>query len=47
VEKYIGLSNDTLSYIKNLNDFASNATEITGLPEEEVEKVNSIFIVRE
>lgn len=43
VEKYIGLSNDTLSYIKNINDFSAYATEITGLPEEEVEKVITIL----
>jgi len=39
VERYIGLSNDTLAYIRNVNDFASNAAHVTGLDEIEVEKL--------
>jgi len=42
VEKYIGLSNDTLTYVKNTNDFIENASLMTGLEYSEVETVSDL-----
>lgn len=44
VEKLIGMSNDTVSYVKNTNDFVENAQIMTGLDIAEVEKVLMFYL---
>ena len=46
LEKYIGLSNDTLTYVKNVNDFVENANLITGLEVADIEKVKTLTILK-